>query len=123
MTIQEAIARVDDEKPNTYKESTKIKWLSDIDGRLYHEIVKTHENPDNIGWEGYNDDTDLSTVLIAPDPYSSLYVNYLAAQIDYANGEFTRYNNDRNAFNEGYQAFADYWNRTYRTSLPTRFVY
>lgn len=55
--------------------------------------------------------------LTAPAPYDEVYLRWLEAQIDYANGEIERYNNSITAFNHAYSAFERYYNRTH---LPIR---
>ena len=42
MTVWEAIAKVDDLKPNQYDTNTKIGWLSKLDGQIYVEVISTH---------------------------------------------------------------------------------
>ena len=116
MTIQEVLTRIDNLKPNQYKITQKIAWISDIDGVIYKEIIKTHVNEEDNEFVGYDDTTDLSTELLACEPYSELYVYYLMAQIDFCNGEYTRYNNTSALFNQAYQNYVNYYNRTHRSN-------
>lgn len=51
--------------------------------------------------------------LLVPAPYDEVYIRWLEAQIDYANGEYGRYNNSMTMFNASYSAFRNYWNRTH----------
>ena len=41
MTIIEAITYADEIKPNSYTQSDKIKWLSQVDGTVKKEIIDT----------------------------------------------------------------------------------
>lgn len=59
----------------------------------------------------YDPELDMDTVLLVPEPYSNLYVKYLAAQVDYFNGELARYDNSMTLFNAALSAFADWYNR------------
>ena len=117
MTIQEALARCDGQKPNAYSEAEKIRWLSDLDGLVLQEIIRTHENKDGIGAEyaGYDPEEAgiQSQTLLIPEPYSDVYIKYLFAQIDFANAEFARYNNSAMLYNTAYQAYANFYNRTH----------
>ena len=61
----------------------------------------------------YDPEQDMDTVLMVPEPYSDVYVKYLAAQIDYHNAEFARYNNSMVMYNMALTAFADWYNRTH----------
>jgi len=60
----------------------------------------------------YDPEKDMDTVLLVPEPYSGLYVKYIAAQVDYYNGEIGRYNNSMVMFNMALAQFIDYYNRT-----------
>lgn len=51
--------------------------------------------------------------LFAESPYDEVYLRWLEAQIDYANGEIERYNNSIAAFNHAYSAFERFYNRTH----------
>jgi len=60
----------------------------------------------------YDPAKDMDAVLLVPEPYSGLYVKYIAAQVDYYNGEIGRYNNSMVMFNMALAQFIDYYNRT-----------
>lgn len=111
MTIIEAINRIDLIKPNNYTQTDKVKWLSDLDGRIKAEIIDTHEGGENVVFEGYTEFTPLDTRLIATGQYDDLYVKWLESQIDYTNAEYNHYNNSVTAFNTVYSAFERYYNR------------
>lgn len=111
MTIIEAITRVDNVKPNSYSQPEKIKWLSELDGLIKKEIIDTHEGGENVKFSGYTDDVDLTTVLLVPAPYDEIYIRYLETQIDYANGEYNKYNNSMAGYNAAYITFERYYNR------------
>ncbi len=113
MTIIDVITRIDNLKPNRYDNSEKIKWLSTIDERIMSDIIATHENTEGITHHGYTDETLLTTELLAKSPYDELYLYWLEAQIDYWNGEYAKYNNSIDMFNEAYTAFANHYNRTH----------
>ena len=113
MTIMDALYRIDDVKPNSYSQSEKIKWLSSLDGMIKSEIIDTHEGGENVVFNGYNEDADLSTVLLVSAPYDDIYLRWLETQIDYANGEYGKYNNSLTMYNTSYSAFARFYNRTH----------
>ena len=113
MTIIELITDVDALKPNGYEQDYKVQWLSQVDGRVKQDIIDTHEGGENVSFSGYDDTTPLDTKLLVPKPYDELYRYWLEAQIDYANGEYTKYNNSMAMFNEAYSAFERYYNRTH----------
>ena len=112
MTINEAIAKVDALKPNTYENETKIAWLSELDGIIYEECIRTHEGDEDIALPEY-DAADMDTELIVQGPYSDIYVKYMAAQIDYNNAEFGRYGNSVKMFNSRLDEFYSWYTRTH----------
>ena len=113
MTINEAIERVDNLKYNTYTNADKIAWLSKLDNMLKRHIIDTHEGAENIVFDGYTEDTDPDTVLIAEAPYDEMYLRWLEAQIDYTNGEYEKYNASILLFNTEYDAYNAFYTRTH----------
>jgi hypothetical protein len=113
MTIIEAINRINAVKPNTYDQPQKVKWLSTLDGIVKKEVIDTHEGGEDVTFNGYTDETILTTNLLVPAPYDEIYIRYLEMQIDYANGEYAKYNNSTDVYNEAYTAFKRYYNRTH----------
>ena len=121
MTIMEVLHRTDTLKPNGYSNPEKIKWLSILDGMIKTEIIDTHEGGNNVVFEGYAEDEDLTTELLVPAPYDEIYIHWLEARIDYTNGEYDKYENSNTMFNASYDAYAKYYNRTHMP-LPKRFT-
>ena len=113
MTLIEAINRIDSFKPNTYLQTDKIKWLSNLDGIIKKEIIDTHEGSEEVIFDGYDVDTALDTVMLVPAPYDDIYLKWLEAQIDYVNGDTAKYNNSMTMYNSAYSAFERYYNRTH----------
>ena len=83
-----------------------------MDGRVKEEVIDTHEGAEDVTFDGYNDGT-LGTELLIPHPYDELYSLWLEAQIDYANNEYGRYNNSIAMFNATYSAFERWFNRNH----------
>ena len=113
MELIEAIGRVDAVKPNGFTREEKIRWLSVLDGMIQNEVIDTHEGAEAVEFHGYDEETSVQTVLLVPHPYDYLYVHWLEMQIDYANGEYGKYNNSRDMFNSAYSDFKRYYNRTH----------
>jgi hypothetical protein len=89
-----------------------------------NEIIDTHEGGEDVQFTGYNDETLLTTELLIPAPYDEVYIRYLEMQIDYANGEFGKYNNSTIAYNTAFSAFERYYNREHTPkSHGTRFLF
>ena len=112
MTIQAAIDMIDTLKPNMFPHHQKVAWLSDLDGLIWREIVLTHEGVDpGRTFDGYDQDTNPSADLLAPEPYTDIYRHYMATKMDIANRETGEYAKDTVLFNNAWQTLCDYWNR------------
>lgn len=120
MTIIEAINDIDSLKPNAYSETDKIKWLERLDWAVKKEIIDTHEGGEDVIFEGFGEPVDLNTELLVPAPYDEVYLRWLEAQIDYANGEYGKFNNSMNMYNTAYSAYERYYNRTHMPFGKTR---
>ena len=112
MTIIEMITEVDTLHPNGYDQRNKVAWLSNLDGRIKEEIIDIHEGGEGVTFKGYTEE-DLDTELIVPAPYDEVYRYWLEAQIDYANGEYNKYNNSMTMFNVAYSAYERYYHKTH----------
>ena len=122
MTIMGAISHIDEVKPNGYSQIDKIRWLSTLDGIVKAEIIDTHEGGKDVPFKGYDEQTPLTQEMLVPYPYDDLYIRWLESQIDYANGEYNKYNNSITVYNK---AFADFERAYNRTHMPigTKFKY
>ena len=118
MTIGEAIDQVDQLKPNGFTDGEKVRWLSEVDARIWDEIILTHAHPADAEWHEYTDDTDRDTQLLAYKPYDTLYRYWLEAQIDLYNMELDKYNNSSAMFNAAYRDFAAAHNRKHMPLQP-----
>jgi hypothetical protein len=115
---------VDRLKPNAYSQQDKVRWLSRLDGIVKSEIIDTHEGGESVKFAPYNDDTPIDTVLLIPAPYDEVYIHYLEMQIDYANGEYGKYNNSSAAYNLAFSAYEKYYNREHMPkSSGKRFIF
>ena len=113
MTLMGAINHIDAVKPNGYSQIEKIKWLSTLDGIVKAEIIDTHEGGESVTFNGYDEMTALTQELLIPHPYDDVYIKWLEAQIDYANGEYNKYNNTITVYNKALADFERAYNRTH----------
>ena len=124
MTIADAISRIDVLKPNAYPAEDKVHWLSRLDGQIYEEVIKTHEDSPLESFSGYDNDTDMDTTeLLVSAPYDDIYALWLEAKIDYANGDYSKYNASITMFNTQYNNFTNYYNRTHKPISKAKFRY
>lgn len=107
------IERLDLLEPNDYSPEQKLRWLSELDGKLYLEVVKTHAGafaPYPPCYESGEEE------LLVSEPYGeSLYYHYLQAMVAAENGENQRYNRRMTLFNS---ALADWTNWVNRSRRP-----
>ena len=113
MTIIEAINQNDALKSNAYSQEDKVAWLSRLDWIIKKQIIDTHEGADSVSVTGYDDSTEPHTVLLVPAPYDEIYLRWLEAQINYANGEIDKYNSAITMFNTAFEAYENHYHRNH----------
>ena len=113
MKAIEVITEVNDLSPNQYENDLKLKWLRDLDEKIFNELIETHE--DEATRESFEaaDYEDTEVVLLIPEPYArDAYTAYLRSKIAQADAETERYNLYASVFNSEYAQFAAWYNRT-----------
>lgn len=119
MTVQEAINKIDERKPNAYSGDDKISWLSQLDGLVYQEVIKKHddyEETEENRFTGYTAE-DLTTEMLITFPYENVYIDWLTMQIDLSNGDIGRYNNSAISFSNNYNQYVNWYRREH---MPTQ---
>ena len=115
MKAIDMIERVDLLEPNDYSPEQKLHWLSSLDGKVFRELIETHEDAptDTLPAYGSGDEE-----LLIGEPYGEdLYYYYLQAMIAAENSETQRYNKRMTLFNSAYTAFSAWYVRTHRPRL------
>ena len=115
MTICEALALVDEVKPNAVERATKKKWLGDVDGMVVDQLILTHEHESAPAFTPYGAATDEETELLIPAPYDTIYRWYVEAQIHLRNLEMEQFQNMQSFFN---QEWAEYKRKYNREHMP-----
>ena len=124
MKIIDAINRVDALKFNTYSNSEKVEWLSQLDNSIKNLIIDTHEGGEDVVFTGYDDTTDMNTVLLVPAPFDQVYLRWLESQIDYHNGEFDKFNASIIMYNTAFDAYANFYKRNHMPrNRGSRFIF
>jgi len=119
MTIREAIQWVDDIKPNSFSDETKLKWLSALEGRLALNVFLLAGV--ELRYFQYGYPADMDAELLVQPPHDDIYTAYLAAKIDEANGEYELYQNSMTTYNGLFGGFARWFARTYEPAQGYRF--
>lgn len=105
MTVEQMIRQVDEIKPNAYTMGQKARWLGDMEGQIWTEILRQSGGDWDGGMQG-------SRRLLLPGTERRLYEAWLGAMIDLANGEYTKYAAGMSLYNSFVQVFAaDYAQR------------
>lgn len=112
MKAMDIIDRVDMLEPNAFAPEQKLRWLSTLDGKVYLEIILTHEGGKLDALPEY--ETGQEELLI-PRPYGEdIYYYYIMAMMDAENNETQRYAKRMTQFNAAYQEFTNWYNRNHR---------
>lgn len=120
MKLKDVISYVDDIKPNAFSDSTKTKWLNEIEGMVQSEIFLFAPKM----FFAYEYERDKEKEMLIYPPHDKLYESYLCAKIDYANGEYDKYENTMAMFNSQYEEFKKWFATKYRPAdLLTRKEY
>ncbi len=107
MKVSEAISGLDAYVSETVDTDEKLAWLDRIEGIIYEELVRSHE--DEV--EKPASCSEGERELLADEPYSDLYIYYMAMQRDMQMRDSVSYANNAAAFAASYSAFADHYNR------------
>lgn len=110
MTLREVIERVDEIKPNAFSEDTKTMWVNECEGMVQTEVLLFAS--EDIVVYNYAEHKDAE--LLVKPPHDKLYWAYLSAMIDFANGEYNKYQNAMQLFNAHFNEFMGWYARTYR---------
>ena len=125
MKISDVLAITDEIKPSKFDDNLKINWLSELDAKVFNELIMTHEH-DLVEIEGedgeesqfieptYTGYDSEDCDLLIPDTYADVYRHWLYAMQDYANGEAERYAVSSLMFNERYKEYCNWYNSTHK---------
>lgn len=118
MTIREIIERVDETKPNSFQEKIKLAWISELEGKIAADVFLMCI--DDIRQLQYTYPDDMDSEPLVTYPHEEIYVYWLEAKIDYANGEYNKYQNSMEMYNEHYGNFVRWFASTYEPARGYR---
>lgn len=110
-TFQKIIAMVDDKKPNAFSAEQKFQWLAELDGIIAADIFLVDIK--DIRELGYTYPEDMDRELLVSYPHEGIYDAWLSAMIDQENGEYEKYQNTMQIYNERLSRYARWFGRTY----------
>lgn len=115
MTIGELIGYIVSVKGREFEGAVYDAWLNEVEGMVQ---TRVHLVPDDkVKRYDRSADEDGSfddTVLLVPFPYDKLYAPYIEAKVDFANGEYGRYENSMAMFEKFFTEYAAHYAQTYR---------
>ena len=122
MKIKEAIARFDTLYPNAFSHEEKLMWLSELDGKIFNEIMSLYENAPSK-FTGYTSSTNDSAALLVSFPDDDIYIKFMCLKADLINSDIRRFNNSSMLFNSAFTALANEYNRTHTYKQKNRITF
>lgn len=114
MTIMKAIEACDILRPgNKYTVDQKKKWLSELDGRIYDQVLLSHEGFENALFLGYDENTHEGTPLLIEGAHADIYEKWLIMQVDRYNMDVSRYNSSLAAFSAAWGEMENHINKNH----------
>lgn len=110
MKLKEVLEFADGVKPNAFTEEQKTRWVTDCEGMVQTQVfLLAPEEIVSYAWH-----QDRETELLVSPPHDRLYLSYLYAMIDFANGEYGKYQNSMQMFNAEFSEFMRWFAGAYR---------
>ncbi len=94
-TLKSVIEYVDEIKPNAFSNEAKTQWVNECEGLVQTEVLLLADTE----LISYSYNTDKDKELLVKHPHVKIYWAYLTAMIDFANGEYNKYQNTMQMFN------------------------
>ncbi len=110
MKVKEALEFVDGIKPHPYTPEQLTRWLNNCEGMVQSQVFLWA--PAELIQYAWPEDEE--TELLVSPPHDKLYPSYLCATIDFANGEYGKYENSMQMFNAEFSEFMRWFAETYR---------
>ena len=107
--LQSVLEMIDSIKPNAFSDEAKTAWINEVEGLVQTEVfllavedVVQYKWPENSG-----------ATLLAKPPHDKIYWVYLSAMVDFGNGEYDKYQNTMQMFNQFFGEYMRWYARTY----------
>lgn len=110
-TIRNIVDRVDELRPNQYSEAMKLAWLSELEGKIAADVMLMRI--DEIRNLEYSHPESMEAEPLVTYPHQEVYVYWLMAQIDFANGEYNKYQNSMEMYNQYFGNYVRWFANTY----------
>ena len=110
MKLGQVLQVVDHIKPNAFSEEAKTAWLNECEGLVQTEVMLLAVEDVTT----YEYQADKNTELLVKPPHDKIYWTYLTAMIDFANGEYNKYQNTMQLFNSYFGEYMRWFALHYR---------
>lgn len=110
--MREILTTLDRMRPNAYTDAEKLGFLNTIEGRIYKEIFEKAEGAEERFRPFLEGEEERELAVLVP--YTDIYFYYLAAMIDFYNGDAGRYNDTIVLFNQAWADYAAYYRRRHK---------
>ena len=110
MNLKQIIDMVDDIKPNAFSAETKTGWINECEGLVQTEVFLLA--PEEV--IAYSYEADKNKEMLVGGPHNKIYWTYLTALIDFANGEYNKYQNTMQLFNNYFGEYMRWYALHYR---------
>lgn len=115
MTIGELTRYLSHTKDGGFSPEAYDMWLNEVEGMVQTRIHLTPADEVTVYKRDFSDpDAFDSITLLAPPPFDKLYAPYIEARIDYANGEYDKYQNSMAMFEAFFTEYMAYYAATHR---------
>ena len=118
-TLKGVIDYVDEIKPNAFSNAAKTQWINECEGLVQTEVL-LRASEEILA---YSYDADQNKTLLTAPPHDKIYWAYLTAMIDFANGEYNKYQNTMQMFNSFFGEFMRWFALNYRPADTHEEVY
>lgn len=108
-TLKSVIDYADEIKPNAFSAAAKTQWVNECEGLVQTEVLL---------WGSaeiitYSYEADKEKELLVSPPHDKIYWAYLTAMIDFANGEYNKYQNTMQMFNSFFGEYMRWFSLVY----------
>lgn len=90
-----------------------VGWVNEIEAQAVEQVINHAEGYD-LEFAPYEYERDGERMLLIPDQFQDVYINYLFAKIDFNNQETERYNNDVAMLESAWSGYESWHIRTYK---------
>ena len=118
MTLKQAIAICDELRPgNRFSNELKTRWINELVGRIHTQVWLESMTTWQYFVYEYEEGADTGPILDIPIPYDRMFWVYLCAMVDFANGDYEKYENTYAMFNDVLRDYTILYINTHQPGL------